>query len=110
MYHQGLRHTMVNICQIENIQLKISGKPNYDRVSSEHKYLLCQIFKFFRKRENTRAAVKQRLTFLKPSMKCAILPRIVNSGFVGIQPYAKLNTILKLGENRVATLTCRDTG
>ena len=62
MYHQGLRHTMVNICQIENIQLKISGKPNYDRVSSEHKYLLCQISKFFRKRENTRAAVKQRLT------------------------------------------------
>ena len=49
-----------------------------------------------RKRENTRAAVKQRLTFLKPLMKYAILPRIVNSGFVGINPYAKINTILKL--------------
>lgn len=97
-YHQGLRHTVVDKCQIESMQLKISGKPTYDRVSSEHKYLLCRISRFFCESGKTHEqhAVKQRLTFLKPMMKYAILSRIVNFGFVGIQPYAKLNTILKL--------------
>ena len=37
--------------------------------------------------------VKQRLMFLKPLIKYAILPRIVNCSFLGIRPYAKANTI-----------------